>query len=74
MAWSQKRGNRALEAEVESVLMTIYRRVRSHNKSPSAMLSESQARVREKGREQNMWPRSILMLTHFTDEKGPQDV
>lgn len=32
MAWSQKIGNRALEADVGSVLMAVYRRVRSHNK------------------------------------------
>ena len=68
IAWSQKVGSRALEAEVGSVLMAIYRRVRFHNRGPSAMLSESQTSVREKGREQNIWPRSILMLTHFSSQ------
>lgn len=36
MSWSQKIGSRALEAEVGSVLMAIYRRVRFHNMGPLA--------------------------------------
>lgn len=34
---------------------------------------ESQARGREKGREKNMWPISLLMLTHLADENWPQE-